>query len=180
MDCAVTRYHGARAAFLACLDAELLHHGIGRDARRRKLDAHAAGRQVGALAGDIARAVEHDHGLVAALGKRGNVVDECGARHIVDVAGIRIVRMVVHELFVARRAVDHVVTVDHQQLGLIGMHRRDRIGDGLRKRIAAHAIGRGRNNRLGRAFAKALGLGLGAVLLGHALLLPHELAGVAT
>ena len=31
----------------------------------------------------------------------------------------------------------------------------------------------------GRAFAKALGLGLGAVLLGHVLLLPHELAGVA-
>ena len=88
--------------------------------------------------------------------------------------------MVVHELFVARRAVDHVVTVNHKQLGLVGVHRRDRIGDGLRKRIAAHAIGRGRNNRLGRALAKALGLGLGAVLLGHALLLPHELAGVAT
>ena len=82
--------------------------------------------------------------------------------------------MVVHELFVARRAVDHVVAVDHQQLGLIGVHRRDRVGDSLRKRIAAHAIGRG------RAFAKALGLRLGAVLLGHALLLPHELAGVAT
>ena len=88
--------------------------------------------------------------------------------------------MVVHELFVARRAVDHIVAVDHQQLGLIGVHRRDRVGDGLRKRIAAHAIGRGRNNRLGRAFAKALGLGLGAVFLGHVLLLPHELAGVAT
>ena len=87
--------------------------------------------------------------------------------------------MVVDELFVARRAVDHVVAVDHQQLGLIGMHRRDWVGDSLCKRIAAHAIGRGRNNRLGRAFAKALGLGLGTVLLGHALLLPHELACVA-
>lgn len=87
--------------------------------------------------------------------------------------------MVVHELFVARRAVDHVVAVDHQQLGLIGVHRRDRVGDGLRKRIAAHAVGRGRNNRLGRALAKALGLGLGTVLFGHALLLPHELADVA-
>ena len=72
LDRAVARHHGARAAFLARLDAELLHHGIGRDARRRKLDAHATGRQVGALVGDIARAVEHDHGLVAALGKRRN------------------------------------------------------------------------------------------------------------
>ena len=119
----VARHHGARAALLTCLDAELLHHGIGRDARRRKLDAHAAGRQVGTLAGDIARAVEHDHGLVAALGKGGDVVDEGGARHIVNVTGIRIVGMVVYELFVARRAVDHVVTVDHQQLGLVGVHR---------------------------------------------------------
>ena len=113
LDCAVARYHGARAALLTCLDAELLHHGIGRDARRRKLDAHAAGRQVGALAGDIARAVEHDHGLIAALGKGGDVVDEGGARHIVNVAGIRVVGMVVHEFFVARRAVNHVVAVDH-------------------------------------------------------------------
>ena len=87
--------------------------------------------------------------------------------------------MVVDELFVARRAVDHVVAVDHQQLGLVGVHRRDWVGDSLRKRIAAHAVGRGRNNRLGRALAKALGLGLGTVLFGHALLLPHELAGIA-
>ena len=30
LDRAVARHHGARAAFLARLDAELLHHGIGR------------------------------------------------------------------------------------------------------------------------------------------------------
>ena len=44
LDRAVARHYRTRAAFLARLDAELLHHGIGRNTRRRKLNAHTAGR----------------------------------------------------------------------------------------------------------------------------------------
>ncbi len=72
-------------------------------------------RDIRALAGNIARAVKNDYSLVATLGKCSHIRDECRACRSVNVAGIGIVRTIVHEAFVARRTMNDVVAIDHQE-----------------------------------------------------------------
>ena len=78
LDCAVTRYHGARTAFLTCLDTEPLHHGIGRNARRRKLDAHAAGFKI--------LHEREDHALVLVVLREAQRAEVRQTVDVVDVA----------------------------------------------------------------------------------------------
>ena len=81
-----------------------------------KYDADARTPELGALGTHVARGIEDDDGLVASLGKRGNVTHEQlpgpVERVVVELAGV----WLVHERLVARRAEYDVVAVHDEQL----------------------------------------------------------------
>ena len=144
-----------------------------RNPRGRELDTHARLGKVRAVGIHVARAIEHDYRLVAPLGKGGNVRDERGARSVVDIARIGIVRAIEDKALVARVGVDDVVAVDHEEFpwprALVPRAGSATSPNACREGVATPKVLR-RDNGLCRALAKALCLGLRTVLFGHGLL----------